>query len=237
MDLRTLLVAGLISLTGTLAFGQTQQDHESHHPNTAAEDKAPSGTQPQAPGGMMGGNSPMMGMMGNNMPMMMGMMQMMMGSGRMAGMGGMATIDRIEGRIAFLRAELKITDAQNDAWNTFANVLRDNAKKLGELRGSMTLQGTLIDRLTWQEKWLTARADETRAIRTAYSELAPKLSDEQKATADQILAPHMGMMTMMSGIGMGQAKMGLDPGRMPSAPANQMMQGNPMMKGNMAPKQ
>ena len=62
----------------------------------------------------------------------MGMMQMMGMMGR--GTDGMATIDRIEGRIAFLRAELKITDAQADAWNGFADALRTNARKLAEVR-------------------------------------------------------------------------------------------------------
>ena len=53
------------------------------------------------------------------------------------GMGGMATIDHIEGRIAFLRTELKITDAQASAWDAFAEALRTNAKKLGEVRSTM----------------------------------------------------------------------------------------------------
>jgi hypothetical protein len=92
--------------------------------------------------GMMGGgmgNMPMMGMMKdmkemmNNMSMMhsMGMMQRMGMMG--GGMGGMATIDRVEGRIAFLRAELKITDAQADVWNGFADALRANAKSWRKL--------------------------------------------------------------------------------------------------------
>src|SRR4029434_2294118 len=93
--------------------------------------------------GGMGGGMPMMGMM-NDMKSMMGGMSMMNAMGMMQsmrmmgpGMDGMATIDRVEGRIAFLRAELKITDAQANAWNGFAEALRANAKKLGELRTSM----------------------------------------------------------------------------------------------------
>src|SRR3569623_1000224 len=35
--------------------------------------------------------------------------------------------------IAFLRTELKITDAQSSAWNAFADALRSNAKSLGEV--------------------------------------------------------------------------------------------------------
>jgi hypothetical protein len=110
--------------------------------------------------GMKGGGG-MMDMMGGKMPMMdmMQMMGMMRQSG--AGMGGMATIDHVEGRIAFLRTELKITDAQTGAWNPSADALRTNAKNLGEVRASMMPQmmpqagaasQTLVDRLALQEK-------------------------------------------------------------------------------------
>jgi LTXXQ motif family protein len=173
---------------------------------------------------------------------MMGMMpMMMMGSG---GMGGMATIDRIEGRIAFLKTELKITDAQGEVWNSFADALRGNSQKLRELRSTMTPQGTLADRLAWQEKWLTERAEGTHAIRAAYVDLSAKLSDEQKASAEQLLAPHMGMMAMMSGTGSGQSQMmggmgvgqtgmgqmGMGMGSMGSGQMP-MMPGNPMTTG------
>jgi LTXXQ motif family protein len=238
MKIHALIAVALLSATSVLAYAQTPPGHEAHHPNAASESqpapaappqpKAPSGMMGQ--GGMMGGSNSMMGMMGGGMPMM-GMMQMMTGSG---GMGGMATIDRVEGRIAFLKTELKITDAQSDAWNAFADVLRGNAKKLGELRGSMAPQGSLADRLEWQEKWLTARAEGTRGVRTAYADLAAKLSDEQKATAEQLLAPHMGMMTMMSGMGggqmMGPGRMGMGMDNMGNMSPGQM----PMMPGNPA---
>ena len=141
----------------------------------------------------------MMNMMGS-MPMM-NMMRMMGMSGP-----GMDTIDRIEGRIAFLRTELKITDAQAAAWNTFADALRTNAQKLGVARASMMGQGpgqqqpsTLADRLDLQERWLLARLEGIRAIKPAFANLYATLSDEQKKTADELLAPHMGMMPMMSG--------------------------------------
>ncbi|MFZ2158816.1 MAG: Spy/CpxP family protein refolding chaperone, partial [Bradyrhizobium sp.] len=137
------------------------------------------------------------------------------------GMGGMATIDRIEGRIAFLRAELKITDAQAGAWNTFAEALRDNAKKLGELRASMMGKPgdaqqqapTMADRLDRQEQWLLARLEGTRAMKAAFSKLNEALSDEQRKAANDLLAPHMGMGTMaMMGAQMEPGQMG--PGRM-----------------------
>jgi hypothetical protein len=171
--------------------------------------------------GMMG-DMPMMNMMGGmrnmmgGMPMMnvtggmrnmmgdMPMMNMMMGMAT-----GMAAIDRIEGRIAFLRAELNITEAQASAWNAFADAMRTNAKKLGQVRASMMPQPgagqqqapTMAERLDLQERWLFARLEGTRALKSAFTNLQGTLSEDQKKTADELLAPHMGMgmMAMMPG--------------------------------------
>ena len=172
---------------------------------------------------MKGGG--MMGMMAGNMPMtnMMQMMGMMGQSGAetgCTGMSGMATIDHVEGRIAFLRTELKITDAQSATWNAFADALRANAKSLGEVRASMmpqagAAQQSLIDRLALQEQWLAARLEGTRAIKSALTNLVGILSDDQKKTADELLAPHMGMMAMMAGMRPGQMGSGqMQPGMM-----------------------
>lgn len=223
-------------------------------PSAGAATNAPAtppggGAQPPAAagGGMMG--SGMMGGAGAGM-MGAGMMNMMGGASSgggaqsgcmarmadMAGseMGGMATIDRVEGRIAFLRTELKITDAQASAWNTFADALRGNAKRLGEVRSTMAGAGDapqgLAARLEIQEKWLSARLDGTREIRSAFTGLSALFSDEQKKTADEILAPHIGMTATMpmtmSGAGMPSGKMAPRPmpnGRMGAGGPGRMM--------------
>jgi hypothetical protein len=139
------------------------------------------------------------------MRMMEGMHMRMMG-----GPSGMGMIDRIEGRLAFLRAELKITEAQGNAWNTFAETLRGNAQKLAAARPAMmggTAQ-TLPDRLDAQERWLTARLEGIRAIRTAFTPLFSSFSDEQKKIAGDLLGPHLGLPMMMSGPMMGMGQMG-----------------------------
>lgn len=213
----TLTAALLLSIIGSSSFAQSPAEHQGHHPD---QEEAPAAKSPAAPEpprgaspsqGMMGGG--MMNMMGGNMPMsdMMRMMAMMRQSGE-----GMETIDRVEGRVAFLRTELKITDAQTPAWNAFADALRANAKALGELRTSMMSQAgeTLVDRLTWQEKWLSARLEATRAMKSALTNLVGSFSDEQKKTADEVLAPNMGMMPMMSGMRASSTiGMGMQPGR------------------------
>ena len=212
----TLAAAMLLMTASSPSWAQSATDRPE-------QKEAPAATQPTPPAGqhgmgssqgMMGGG--MMNMMGGRMPMMDMMQMMMRHSG--GGMDGMATIDHVEGRIAFLRTELKITDAQTSAWNAVADALRANAKSLGEVRASMMAGAapqTLLDRLTLQEKWLAARLEGTRAIKSALTNLDSSLSDEQKKTADELLAPHMGMMAMMSAMKSGQMGPGqMQPGRM-----------------------
>ena len=220
----TMATAFAVAALTVPVAAQTPADHDAHHPD---QKEAPAATQPTPPAGQprmggsqgMKGGGGMMDMMGGKMPMM-DMMQMM-GMMRQSGneMGGMATIDHVEGRIAFLRTQLKITDAQTGAWNAFADALRTNAKNLGEVRASMMPQAgasqNLVDRLALQEKWLAARLEGTRAIKSAVTNLVSTFSDEQKKTADEILAPHMGMMAMMAAMQSGQ--MGpsqMQPGKM-----------------------
>src|SRR5262249_50834350 len=141
----------------------------------------PDTNAPQLP--MQPDQSGMMGMMRMmDMAQMMRMMNMMGGgNAALSGMGmermdpaGMTMIGHVEGRIAFLRAELKITDAQAGAWDAFANALRDNAKRLDEARkaipGDASSQ-TLEQRLAAQEQWLSARLEGIRAIKPAFGGL------------------------------------------------------------------
>lgn len=69
-----------------------------------------------APGQPMRGPMMNQGMMGRGMMMDRGMMPMM----------GMNPAEHIEGRLAFLKTELKITDAQMAQWNAFADALRSS---------------------------------------------------------------------------------------------------------------
>ena len=203
----TVLMAVALGVTGALAQAPADS-HDQHHPAAAgtpepvpAQARPPAG-QPEASG--------QQGVMGN-MPMMMNMMGMMQMMRVMGTTGdspaGMGMIDHVEGRIAFLRTELKVTDAQANVWNAFADALRANAKKLGEARASMMShmtagpQQALSERLDLQEQWLAARLEGTRAIKSAFTNLFGVLSDDQKKTANELLGPHLGLeiMGMMAG--------------------------------------
>jgi hypothetical protein len=114
----------------------------------------------------------------------------------------------IEGRLAFLKTELKITDAQMPQWNAFADAFRANAKRMGDLHKTMhgammghdSMSGHagaapgLPDRLDRIEKYLTAHLDMVRAIKGPATELYAVLSDDQKRVADTLLHGPMGMM-------------------------------------------
>jgi hypothetical protein len=214
MRAMTFAAALLATTLGHAAWAQSAAEHEGHHPDQKqeqttpkADQRAPAGSQSMNGGGMMGGKMPMMDMAK--------MMEMMRQSGD--GMG-MDTIDHIEGRVAFLRTELKITEAQQPAWNAFADALRANAKALGEMRGSMMSQqgagAGLVEKLAFQEKWLAARLEGTRAMKSALTNLVSTFSDEQKKAADELLAPQIGMMPMMSAMRGGATMgMGMQPGK------------------------
>ena len=130
-------------------------------------------------------------MQGDTMPMM--------------GMGMMGMADHVEGRIAFLKAELKITDAQLPQWNTFADTIRSNAQRIGEMRGTMMQGGmmgqtatlTAPDRLDRMEKTMTAMVEAVRSTKAALGPLYAMLSDEQKKMADALLHGPMGIMGSM----------------------------------------
>jgi LTXXQ motif family protein len=151
------------------------------------------------PGGMMGMMGP--GMMGPGMmgPGMMGMM----GPGMMAGASGpamcIAMAGHIDGRLAYLKAELKITEAQEQVWNSYAAASRDNtnimlARCTTMMNRHSGSTASLPDRLDQNEQLMAAHLDAMRAMNKAIKPLYAALSDDQKKTADEILWGPMGMM-------------------------------------------
>ena len=194
--LRNLLLAAILA-SALPAFAQTPQDHEAHHPDSAAGAQ-PRPAEPAPPAGGMTGSGMMgEGMMGGGMMMgqgemgsdMMPMVNMMMR--RRAGP------EHIEGRLAYIKAELKITDAQTPQWNAFADATRDNAKAMREMRDAMMSRqggvGTLPDRLALEDKAVTAHLAALKKIEDAASKLYGALTDDQKKLADGIIVGPMGM--------------------------------------------
>jgi hypothetical protein len=98
----------------------------------------------------------------------------------------------IEGRIAFLKTELKITDAQAPQWNAFADVLRqlDKARRdrWEQMHAAGAAQPNALERLQRRETMAEARAQQVKQYASAFRPLYVVLSDDQKKTADELLA-------------------------------------------------
>src|SRR5262249_57794403 len=103
----------------------------------------------------------------------------------------------VEGRLAFLKTELKITDAQLPLWNAVADAIRANAKTMGDMAGGMmggSQTATLPEKLAMREKMMAAHLEALRKFKAAAVPLYAALSEEQKKTPDDLLAGPMGMM-------------------------------------------
>jgi hypothetical protein len=100
----------------------------------------------------------------------------------------------IEGRIAFLKAELKITDAQQPQWDKVAAAMRDNARELdqaaGEMRAKRDQPQNAMQRLEARARFAGLRARTTQRLADAFQPLYASLSDQQKQAADELLAHH-----------------------------------------------
>lgn len=207
--------AGQPAVVAQPAVGQPGQTQEGIAPNAAGANATPMlvlAQGVQTPGG--GCMLPMMSMMGQDGMGMMGSMMSMMGQGGTAapgqGMAAMAAgsqpamgaqgmgmgmgigpgVDRIEGRIAFLRAEIGITDAQGPAWGAFAQAVRSAAAHV--VAPSMPMGGaggavTLGQGLEAQDLALSARLDDVKSLRSSLAQLYDVLSDEQRNAAEDLI--------------------------------------------------
>jgi hypothetical protein len=146
----------------------------------------------QSKGGSMG-----QGMMGGAM----GPGGMMSGMGAKRGDASMCAMmtGHIEGRLAYLKAELKITAEQESLWNDYASAVRANTQSMASrcdaiMGQSGDAQSSLPARLDAHEQFLTARLDAFRAIIKVLEPLYAALSDTQKQVADQLIRGSMGTM-------------------------------------------
>jgi LTXXQ motif family protein len=181
---RSALAAVVLAAAVSLAQVQTAQA-QSPQAQTAP---GPGNMAHHRPGpAMAGAQNPAVGPHGH---------QMMMGGDQADTMPIMQP-RHIEGRIAFLRTELRITDAQSQQWNAFADALRANAKAMTGMHGQMPGAGaTAPERAERQVKAMSTFLDGMKAIAGAETALYAVLGDEQKKTADELLPMGMGMPMM-----------------------------------------
>lgn len=194
-----LVVAGVPSAR---AQGQAG---DPHHQATQAQAEAQA-SKPAAAGqaGMGEGGMPMMAeMMRQMMGQMMGQMMAPMGRPPMGMMarGGAdpfsgLPLERVEGRLAFIKAELAITESQMPQWETSAAMLRASAGKLlAEVQALQKAPAptTVLEQLDRLERINTLLLEAIRACRTAFTPLYAVLDDGQKRTADELMLGAMGL--------------------------------------------
>jgi LTXXQ motif family protein len=196
-----LFVLALLSVSAARADDQHHQpDAGTAAPSAPTPSEQPAGTQMMMPMMNMMGQSqgmPMMGMMGQGG---MGMMDQgampMAGSMSNSGMPMQGMGAHLEGRIAFLRAELAITEAQAPQWEAFAQALRDSTAKLLQVQvaAPQAAAATFMQRAEFQERWLGARLDGLKEMRTAFGGLQAVLSDDQKKNVEAPLTQPLCLM-------------------------------------------
>ncbi|MCA1442878.1 Spy/CpxP family protein refolding chaperone [Ensifer sp. IC4062] len=207
--LRTVLLATSLLMLATPAFAE-----DAHHPEGTTEQASEEAAQqlpaanPSAPmpsgmmcGDMMGGMMRMMAGGQDSMGMMTG--QAPLGQTSMGAMAQMMAAEHIEGRVAFLKTELKIVPEQETFWNAFAEVLRANARGAPDgmmqaprgMAGPAGAAATPLQHVELSESALAGRLESVRKLKAALAPLYQSLNGAQKQMADRLLVPPMmGMM-------------------------------------------
>ena len=100
-------------------------------------------------------------------------------------------------RLAAVKAQLGITDAQLPQGNAFADAMRTRVTAMQAMRSQMMQQGVPAnwpDRLARHEQRLSAHLDAMKAMEGPTRALWDALSDDQRRKAQMQLPGPMGMM-------------------------------------------
>jgi hypothetical protein len=101
--------------------------------------------------------------------------------------------EHIDGDLAFLKAELKITEAQTPQWNIFAQAFRSDREKRARACKEAVEQSkeiksaSLPDAMKMAEDQLSLRLDSLRSMKVAVQPLYDSLNKDQRKSADQIM--------------------------------------------------
>ncbi len=146
------------------------------HPFGNGPGMGPMGGMGYGPGPGMGGMGGMMGGMGYG-PMGRGMGPQ--------GLGDPAAM--AEGRLASLKSELKITPAQETAWQAYAGKAKQQAEAMQALRTTMqgSTQASAPERLALRTETMKKRGEQMEGMTSAVKDLYAALTPEQKTIADQ----------------------------------------------------
>jgi hypothetical protein len=129
------------------------------------------------------------------------------GPGMMGWWSSDGVVERVDGRLAYMKTELKITSEQTAAWDAFAAVVRTSVEAHNDMMRSTAKEfddGAMFDkplpeRLASQIARMEARLSQIKSVKAAADGLYAVLTDEQKAAADDVVLP-------LTGLGMGRSQ-------------------------------
>jgi hypothetical protein len=96
----------------------------------------------------------------------------------------------VDGRIAFLKAELKITDAQEAVWKGYADALKNNMqtmKSMHQLMQTTSEADSLVERLDGRVAAMETRLNALKEMRPAMIKLYEALDESQRTNAEELL--------------------------------------------------
>jgi hypothetical protein len=124
------------------------------------------------------------GMMGHGGPEMMGGWHG--GPGMMGGRFGANPAAAIESHLGALKSELKITSAQESAWQKFADAAKQHGDAMGKLREQMqNAPQSAPDRMAQHTEIMKQQLAGMESTTGAFKQLYAALTPEQKAVADR----------------------------------------------------
>ncbi|MGH1420168.1 MAG: Spy/CpxP family protein refolding chaperone [Hyphomicrobiaceae bacterium] len=180
MNYQSILSTSVLSLGLVLsgpAFGQSS--HEGHHPEDKSSQSETKNSVPIAQcmtdKGMMRGD--VMEMMAKNCPMM---------------SGGSAKTHPAD-RLAFIKAELAITEVQQTAWNVYAAALEKNLNSMKKMRAGMMKHmkamktKSSVEWLSSHISMMEGRLAVLKETKSALEILYHTLNEEQKNKANKLL--------------------------------------------------
>ena len=108
--------------------------------------------------------------------------------------GHRSASQHVDGRIAYLKAELKITPAQEPQFDRVAQAMRESAQSMDQamqqMRGNKDQPKNAVERLEARQQFAALRAQQSQRFLDAFKPLYASLSDDQKKAADEMLSRH-----------------------------------------------
>jgi hypothetical protein len=101
--------------------------------------------------------------------------------------------EHIDGQLAYIKAELKVTPAQEAQWNIFANAFREDKEKQGHSCGNAQEQSrkmmaaSLPESMKLKVQHLSEQLESLRKLGASVELFYESLSKDQKKVADEIM--------------------------------------------------